>query len=84
VIAEPGAVTSATARSATAPVTVQGGGSIQVKGATLRIPPGAVTGDGQLTARTEQATAAITTPASVTPAVRLSLASPPVSFALWH
>jgi hypothetical protein len=83
VVVHRSSTTSDTARSATTTVTVQGGGSIQVQGATLRIPPGAVTGNGQLTARTEQASAAITRPAGVTPAQRLSLASQPVSFTLF-
>jgi hypothetical protein len=74
--------TSGTAGSASTTVTVQGGGSIRVEGATLRIPAGAVTGNGQLTAHTEQASAAITSPAGLTPALRLSVASPPVSFTL--
>lgn len=73
---------SGTARSAATTVTMQGGGSIQVEGATLRIPPEAVTGDGRLTAHTEQASAAITRPTAVTPALRLSLASAPVLFTL--
>jgi hypothetical protein len=71
-----------TARSAATTVTMQGGGSIRVEGATLRIPPGAVREDGRLTARTEQASAAISRATAVVPALRLSLASAPVLFTL--
>jgi hypothetical protein len=70
------------ARSAETTVTMRGGGSIRVEGATLRIPPGAVRGDGRLTARTERASAAMTVASAVTSALRLSLADAPVVFTL--
>jgi hypothetical protein len=73
---------SGTERSAATAVTMQDGGSIRVEGASLRIPPGSITGDGRLTARTEQASPAITRASAVTSVLRLSLASAPVLFTL--
>ena len=67
----------------TAAVTVQGGGTVRVAGATLHIPPGAVSANGQLSVQTERSTTALSKAATTDrSALRLSLAAAPVQFEL--